>query len=123
MKTLEKTPILVEQYADNGEFSHLHLIEQETGEVLWSSFPKETIAKGQKIKSIFGGIDNPITDFSVHQSTMGCIRHKTDIMIGFRVEGNDEFNDIFLTTEQAEALITKLQNKLTEHKKEKIRNK
>lgn len=44
-------PIIVEQYADNGEFSHWHLIKVETGEVLWSSFPEETIAQGQKIIS------------------------------------------------------------------------
>lgn len=44
-------PIIIEQYADNGEFSHWHLIKEETGEVLWSSFPEETIAQGQKIIS------------------------------------------------------------------------
>lgn len=42
-------PIIDEQYTDNGEFSHWHLIDQETGCVLWSSFPEETIARGQKI--------------------------------------------------------------------------
>lgn len=46
-----KKPILVEQYADNGEFSHWHLIEPEDGGVLWSSFPEETKAQGQKIIS------------------------------------------------------------------------
>jgi hypothetical protein len=42
-------PILTEQYSDNGEFSHWHLIENRTGKVLWSSFPEETIAQGQRI--------------------------------------------------------------------------
>lgn len=42
-------PIVVEQYADNGEFSHWHLIDPHTGSVMWSSFPEETEVKGQKI--------------------------------------------------------------------------
>lgn len=45
-----KEPKLIEQYADNGEHSHWHLID-EIGQVLWSSFPEETIAKGEKIIS------------------------------------------------------------------------
>lgn len=49
---MKKTPIVIEQYADNGEFSHWHLINQETGEVLWSSFPEETISQGQTITKI-----------------------------------------------------------------------
>ena len=44
-------PIVVEQYADNGEFSHWHLIDPQTGCVMWSSFPEETEAQGQKIIS------------------------------------------------------------------------
>jgi len=44
-------PIIVEQYADNGEFSHWHLIDTQTGCVMWSSFPEESEAKGQKIIS------------------------------------------------------------------------
>lgn len=46
----EKKPIIVEQYADNGEFSHWHLIDPQTGEVLWSSFPEETKARGENIE-------------------------------------------------------------------------
>ncbi len=42
-------PLLVNQYADNGEFSHWHLIDDSDGKVLWSSFPEETEAKGQTI--------------------------------------------------------------------------
>lgn len=42
-------PILVDQFADNGDLSHWHLVNAETGEVLWSSFPEETIARGEKI--------------------------------------------------------------------------
>lgn len=40
-----KKPILIEQYAYNGKFSNWHLIEEETGEVLWSSFPKKLLLK------------------------------------------------------------------------------
>lgn len=43
-------PILDEQFSDNGEHSHWHLINSE-GEVLWSDFPEETRARGQKIES------------------------------------------------------------------------
>lgn len=42
-------PIIIEQYSDNGQFSHWHLIDESTGSVLWSSFPEETLAKGQRI--------------------------------------------------------------------------
>lgn len=34
-------PILVERYADNGVFSHWALIQEETGELLWSEAPEE----------------------------------------------------------------------------------
>lgn len=44
-------PVLVEQYSDNGEFSHWHLVDKD-GSVLWSSFPEETEARGQKISSL-----------------------------------------------------------------------
>lgn len=44
-----KPIIVVEQFADNGELSHYHLTNADTGEVLWSSFPEETIARGEKI--------------------------------------------------------------------------
>lgn len=43
-------PILDEQFSDNGEHSHWHLTN-EYGQVLWSSFPEETRARGQKIRS------------------------------------------------------------------------
>ncbi len=46
-------PIIVEQFSDNGEFSHWHLIEPKTGIVLWSSFPEETVAQGQEINPTF----------------------------------------------------------------------
>ena len=49
-----RKPILEDQYADNGEFSHWHLIAPEDGRVLWSSFPEETVAGGQKIHSSNG---------------------------------------------------------------------
>jgi hypothetical protein len=42
-------PILIEAFADNGELSHWELIDTENGSVLWTSFPEETIAKGQSI--------------------------------------------------------------------------
>jgi len=44
------TPIVSEQFADNGEHSHWHLIGSD-GEILWSSAPEETITRGQKIIS------------------------------------------------------------------------
>lgn len=34
-------PILVERYADNGTFSHWALIQEKTGELLWSEAPEE----------------------------------------------------------------------------------
>lgn len=49
MKT-ESRPLIEEQFADNGGHSHYHLIDTDTGEILWSSFPEETIARGRKIK-------------------------------------------------------------------------
>ncbi len=55
-------PIIVEQFADNGEFSHWHLIDPKTGNVMWSSFPEETLARGQKIISY-----NEIIDMHIEQ--------------------------------------------------------
>lgn len=49
----EGNPLLIECFADNGEFSHWHLINPETGTVLWSSFPEETLAGGEKIDGMF----------------------------------------------------------------------
>lgn len=43
-------PIIVDQFADNGQFSHWHLIHPTTGAVLWSSCPAETIARGEQIQ-------------------------------------------------------------------------
>ena len=64
-------------------------------------------------------MDNAIQDFTVHgKSVQGCKRHKRDIMIGFRIEGSSEFNDIFLTTEQAETLAERLKERLEQNKKE-----
>lgn len=57
-----KKPILDEQFADNGEHSHWHLIDSEEGMVLWSSFPEETIAKGQKIHTPYGVLENQIEE-------------------------------------------------------------
>jgi len=45
-----KKPIFLDRYADNGEVSHWELINHDTGAVLWSSFPEETIARVQKIE-------------------------------------------------------------------------
>lgn len=42
-------PILEDVYADNGEISHYHLIDPRAGEILWSSDPEETIARGGRI--------------------------------------------------------------------------
>ena len=36
-----KEPKVIEKFADNGEHSHWKLIDDETGEVLWSEEPKE----------------------------------------------------------------------------------
>jgi hypothetical protein len=41
-------PIIVERYADNGSFSHYALIQEETGELLWSEAPEEEI---QQVKN------------------------------------------------------------------------
>lgn len=61
-------------------------------------------------------MDNTIQDFTVHsKGCLGCQKHGRDIMIGFRTEESTEFNDIFLTTEQAEFLVAKLQQKLKEN--------
>lgn len=49
-------PIVEHIPADNGEFSHYHCIDADTGEVLWSSDPLETMAGGQKIKDYDGWI-------------------------------------------------------------------
>lgn len=40
-----KKPIIVERYADNGAFSHYALINEETGDLLWSEAPKEEMQK------------------------------------------------------------------------------
>ena len=37
----EPKPFLVEAFADNGEHSHWRLIDNNTGDLLWSSFPEE----------------------------------------------------------------------------------
>lgn len=42
-------PIVEIIFTDNGEISHYELIKTESGEVLWSSFPEETIAMNRKI--------------------------------------------------------------------------
>lgn len=42
----------------------------------------------------------------------GSKRHDRDIMVTLRVDGDEEFHDFFLTTEQAEKLIGELQKKL-----------
>lgn len=42
-------PIVNEVFTDNGDISHYELIEITTGNILWSSFPEETIAMGRKI--------------------------------------------------------------------------
>ena len=42
-------PIIIDIFTDNGDLSHYELIDVSTGDVLWSSFPEETIAMGRKI--------------------------------------------------------------------------
>lgn len=49
---------------------------------------------------------------------IGCIEHKKDIMISFDIEKNQYIHDLFLTTEQAERLISLLQQRLQENKKD-----
>jgi len=48
---MNNQPILTEQFSCNGEFSHWHLTCLQTGMVLWSSYPEETVARGQKIRT------------------------------------------------------------------------
>jgi len=36
-------PIMLENFADNGEYSHQSLIDSETGNLLWSEAPEEEI--------------------------------------------------------------------------------
>ncbi|MFV0470011.1 MAG: hypothetical protein ACK5MK_13930 [Dysgonomonas sp.] len=46
---MDNAPILLENYADNGAFSHWSLIDSDTGELLWSEAPEEEI---QQVKNL-----------------------------------------------------------------------
>lgn len=47
-----KQPLVIEIYADNGEFSHYALIDIDTGEKLWSENPDECRAKGNPVEKL-----------------------------------------------------------------------
>lgn len=42
-------PVIIEVYADNGEFSHWALVSRENGEKLWSENPAECKAMGYPV--------------------------------------------------------------------------
>lgn len=47
---------------------------------------------------------------------MGCIRHKTDVMIAYTTEDGDNITDLFLTQAQAMALIMELMGAVSRNK-------
>ena len=38
-------PVLHEEFTNNGEFSHWNLVDEETGELLWTSLSDEECEK------------------------------------------------------------------------------
>lgn len=48
----------------------------------------------------------------------GCVRHSSDIMITLRVKDSPEFNDFFLSNEQAEKLVADLQKRIAINKQD-----
>jgi hypothetical protein len=50
------------------------------------------------------------------KNCIGCKKFKSDIMLSFQIEGSEVIHDIFLTTEQAEYLIARLEKRLEENK-------
>lgn len=87
-------PTVIEAYCDNGEFSHFLLINTDTGAVLWSADPIETIASGQKIEP------------SGQLNCMQMAIHKNAKDKGFYDEENPNFGEkiALIHSEVSEAL-------------------
>lgn len=58
-------------------------------------------------------MNDSITDIKAFdKNCIGCQNHKKEIMISFRTEGKPDFNDIFLSEEQAKNLVLSIEKSL-----------
>ena len=72
-----KTPIIVERFADNGEFSHYELVDTLTGETLW---PCEQLEKeNAELKKNVSYWKDPVITCG---GTIGTLRHELDQLKG-----------------------------------------
>lgn len=62
-------------------------------------------------------VDDVVQSIKVYgKKISGCVYHKKDIMLVLTREGEDDWHDWFLTTDQAQDLINQLQEKLKQNK-------